>query len=128
MAIEDMREVLCQQLRGRIPYSEFPELAGNDRDMVRFEFLEEIEHKSQRWIVARMRAFQGHSFKGLETGAGKTLMTVKNAPEQLIHGTYARHIDSVIKEGLVPGGKTRGTRNENHFATVEAAWDHRIPI
>ncbi len=41
MAIEDVRDVLCQQLRWQVPYSEFPELAGNDKGKVRFEFLEQ---------------------------------------------------------------------------------------
>ncbi len=51
-------------------------------------------------------------------------MTVDNAPKHLIHGTYARHIDSIMKEGLIPGGKAKGSRNENHFATAEA-WDRQ---
>ncbi len=46
-----------------------------------------------------------------------------NAPSFLIHGTKAKYIDSIMREGLVPGGMARGSRNENHFATVEA-WDH----
>ncbi len=78
-------------------YSEFSELAGDDKEKVRFEFLEEFEQKSQKWMVTRMRAYQEHSIKGLTLGAGKQLMTVDNAPAFLIHGTYARHIDSILK-------------------------------
>ncbi len=65
--------------------------------------------------------FPGALDQKLENGYGQN---IENAPEQLTHGIYARHIDSIVKDGLVPGGKTRGTRHENHFATVEA-WDHQ---
>ena len=38
-------------------------------------------------------------------------------PKVIAHGTQARNMASILKNGLVPGGP-RGCRNENHFTAV----------
>ncbi len=92
----------------------------------RFEFLEEFDKEKRRWIVTRMRAYQGHSVKGLEEGAGKVKIGFDNMPKQLVHGTFLRRMEAILKNGLIPGGTAKDSRNENHFTPVEA-WDKETP-
>ena len=66
-----------------------------------------------------IRAVQGHSLEAVEDDAlGRRLRLDCGAlPEKCVHGTYARHWESIVARGLIAGGLGAACqRNHIHFA------------
>jgi len=75
-----------------------------------------------------IRAVQGHSMKEVHEEDLITPITKEdgNFPEVCVHGTYRRHLPSILRQGLVAGGKNGQTwRNHVHFGSREPG-DERI--
>ena len=71
------------------------------------------------WEYCR-EAIQGHSQTGItQRTMGRRAIQLKdaNVPTVLAHGTQARNLTYIVKDGLIPGGP-RGTRNENHVTSI----------
>jgi len=69
-----------------------------------------------------IRAVQGHSLEAVEDDAlGRRLLLDSGAlPVACVHGTYARHVESIIARGLIAGGLgEKGQRNHIHFAPYD---------
>ena len=72
-----------------------------------------IEHK------LHIRCNQGHSCKTVSTAAVCQRVTCVQKGEVCRHGTYLRHLESIIDNGLVARGVDAGKsrRNDIHFST-----------
>lgn len=86
-------------------------VSSNDKQ--RFELREEQG-------VHMIRAVQGHSMKEVEDNSLLRPLTLTDTdlPAVCVHGTYRRHLDSIFRQGLIPGGG-RIQRNHVHFSCCE---------
>jgi len=102
LALQDLQNLDCtvEALRAVV----------NNNDKARFELTME---NGREWI----RATQGHSMKAVvdEEALQPLSATDRNLPEDCVHGTYRRYMDSINTKGLVPGGGF-SNRNHVHFA------------
>ena len=79
-----------------------------------------VESEGQTFI----RAVQGHSLKGISDDQllePLELISVANFPQVCVHGTYLRHFDSILSNGLVAGGLEKTAlhrRNNIHFVLL----------
>jgi 2'-phosphotransferase len=72
--------------------------------------------------VHHIRAVQGHSIEAVEDEASLTRLSAEDAtlPERCVHGTYRRHLRSIMQDGLKPGGKDGAVfRKHVHFTPFE---------
>jgi len=92
--------------------------------------LEQVTHSSdkQRFElrseggVKYMRAVQGHSMKVIQAEAllRPLLPSDPDLPSKCVHGTYKRHFQSIMDDGLLIGGKRgRDFRQHVHFVPNE---------
>merc|ERR1719356_1322230 len=67
-----------------------------------------------------IRAVQGHSMKAVDDESLLTRLSPHDTklPVVCVHGTYRRHLPSILQRGLLPGGGT-SDRNHVHFAPFE---------
>merc|ERR1712079_495924 len=88
--------------------------AVESNDKKRFDMMQE----AGEWFV---RATQGHSMKVVEDE--KLLRHLAHdqpdLPQICVHGTYKRHLSSILQEGLLAGGREGMSRNPVHFAPFE---------
>ena len=78
--------------------------------------------KSASWIICRIRAVQGHSgpnSSAKDLGRQKVNIGEPGFPHVIAHGTSRHCMDSILQEGLVPGGHFK-TRADNHFVDAHA--------
>jgi len=87
--------------------------AVRNSDKKRFDLLEE----GGELLV---RATQGHSMKAVSDDSLLRRLHAADAdlPRVCVHGTYRRHLQSILQRGLLAGGGTSG-RNHVHFAPFE---------
>jgi len=87
--------------------------AVRSSDKKRFDLLEE----GGELLV---RASQGHSMKVVSDDSLLRRLHVgdKDLPQVCVHGTYQRHVASILQKGLIPGGGMNA-RNHVHFAPFE---------
>jgi RNA:NAD 2'-phosphotransferase (TPT1/KptA family) len=64
-----------------------------------------------------IRAVQGHSNRIVQTDDLMEVLTVQHElPVSCVHGTFHKHLDSVLTTGL----QTQGDRIHIHFAVTDA--------
>ncbi|CAE8694079.1 unnamed protein product [Polarella glacialis] len=87
--------------------------AVNNNDKKRFELLQEADQ-------VFVRAVQGHSIKAVADDELLTRLSSEkgNLPTVCVHGTYRRHLASILRQGLLVGGGT-SQRNHVHFAPFD---------
>lgn len=63
-----------------------------------------------------IRAISGHSFE-ITKKVGRTFdfTDPENEHLYLVHGTKERAVNSILRDGLLPGGLVKGSRNHVHF-------------
>jgi RNA:NAD 2'-phosphotransferase (TPT1/KptA family) len=67
--------------------------------------------------VMLIRAVQGHSNRIVQTDDLMEVLTVQHElPVSCVHGTFHKHLDSVLTTGL----QTQGDRIHIHFAVTDA--------
>jgi len=74
-----------------------------------------------------IRAVQGHSIKTVEDSELLRRLSAEDddLPAICVHGTYRRHVESILSKGLLAGGDHgHSFRNHIHFAPYEPG-DHR---
>jgi len=92
-----------------------------DSDKKRFELAEEAG-------VIRIRAVQGHSIKVVQDEHLLRRLSAHDhdLPKQCVHGTYHRHLQSIMQRGLLAGGGAgQAFRNHIHFAPFDPG-DRRV--
>ena len=111
MALRELRSLGCTRC-------DVEEIARDD-DKQRFELrlADDGEDEAGELLI---RSVQGHSMKAIEDDS---LLRRLNAwdtdlPEACVHGTYFRHMSSILRDGLRPGGG-QGSRKHVHFAPLE---------
>ena len=75
-----------------------------------------------------IRAVQGHSIKIVDDDVLLRRLDVRDddLPQRCVHGTYRRHLNSIISTGLIAGGGQRaGFRNHVHFVPFDPG-DKRV--
>lgn len=87
--------------------------AVRNNEKRRFEMREE----AGEWLI---RAVQGHSMRAVEDDSLLTRLSPhdRNLPTVCVHGTYRRHLSSILQNGLLPGGGA-SDRKHVHFAPFE---------
>merc|ERR1712203_520041 len=65
----------------------------------------DVRKDSGAWYI---RAVQGHSMKGVDDASLLTQLHSDDdeLPNKCIHGTYKRHLASILQQGLLVGGGT----------------------
>jgi len=142
-------KTLCQILRHKAPDLGI-EIASTGfcktEDLLRSDWLRDIactledilkvakESDKQRFEVDEVdgvhyiRATQGHSIQAVhdEESLRRLSQDDEDLPERCIHGTYRRHLESILDNGLKPGG-TEGSsfRKHVHFSPFEPG-DKRV--
>lgn len=97
------------------------EKVSRDSDKRRFEITEDDG-------IQFIRAVQGHSIKSVQDAELMKPLSADDPdlPGQCVHGTYKRHVQAILKNGLLAGGKFGNTfRNHVHFAPY-APGDGRV--
>jgi len=75
-----------------------------------------------------IRAVQGHSMKVIDDKELLTELTINDPdlPPVCVHGTYRKHHESILLNGLLAGGgQGQVFRNHVHFAPLDP-WDKRV--
>lgn len=82
-------------------------------DKKRFDLLDEAGE-------LLVRATQGHSMKVISDDnlLRRLQVTDRDLPQFCVHGTYRRHLQSILQKGLLAGGGV-SNRNHVHFAPFE---------
>eukprot|EP00930_Biecheleria_cincta_P084918 TRINITY_DN7433_c0_g1_i1.p1 TRINITY_DN7433_c0_g1~~TRINITY_DN7433_c0_g1_i1.p1 ORF type:complete len:432 (-),score=87.93 TRINITY_DN7433_c0_g1_i1:37-1293(-) len=78
--------------------------------------------------VLMIRAVQGHSMKVIDDDELLQRLEAGSAdlPRDCVHGTYRKHLDSILRHGLLAGGgQGQSFRNHVHFAPF-APGDKRV--
>ena len=90
---------------------------GNDKK--RFE----LKDEDGKLMI---RATQGHSMKIVEDNELLKGIDLINLPACCVHGTYRKHVGSIMQKGLLAGGKQgQGFRNHVHFSSFSPG-DNRV--
>lgn len=102
----------CQAMRKLAATAEDVEQITRSSDKQRFEV-----KQGQGEIL--VRAVQGHSMKAVldEDSLRRLRADDANLPRECVHGTYRRHLNAILCQGLKAGGKEgQSHRNHVHFA------------
>ena len=77
----------------------------------------ELRTENEQLLV---RAAQGHSMLDVQDDQLLRRLSLDDSdlPEWCVHGTFARHLPSILRHGLLTGG-TRSSRNHVHFTPYE---------
>lgn len=90
---------------------------GNDKK--RFE----LKNEDGKLMI---RATQGHSMKIVEDNELLKNIDLTNLPACCVHGTYRKHVGSILQKGLLAGGRQgQGFRNHVHFSSFSPG-DNRV--
>ena len=90
---------------------------GNDKK--RFE----LKDEDGKLMI---RATQGHSMKIVEDNELLKNIDLTNLPACCVHGTYRKHVGSILQKGLLAGGRQgQGFRNHVHFSSFSPG-DNRV--
>ena len=66
-----------------------------------------------------VRAISGHSIAGITPEAvGAKPLSISDAPDSMVHGTRIGYLSSIIRDGILAGGRT-GQRNDVHMSNMD---------
>jgi len=110
-----------------IPWLKDLECSMQDvRDVVKVSDKKRFELRDENGELL-IRAVQGHSIKTVEDSELLRKLSAEDTdlPAICVHGTYRRHVESILSKGLLAGGDHGASfRNHIHFAPHEPG-DHR---
>ena len=89
---------------------------GSDEDPI-----EQINftHADRDVRLIKVRAIGGHSISGIQPKAvGARVLAHSSAPASIIHGTRIGYLSSIIRSGILAGGRS-GQRNDVHMSNMD---------